>query len=401
MRQSILLSSVAILLVSQTAHADGSVVEKQLGTTSAPFGYLEYLPPGYDTSPNEHYPIVVALSGISELGNGTTQLKNVGVNGPIKRIKDGSTYFADKKVIVIAPQAPDQWMFDAQLASMKQFFPYLLTTYRVDTKRVYFTGLSSGGGGVYTFIGSGFGKDLITAAIAICGNQDPYASFIPSWKDMPLWSFQNWGDPTNTRNRPIGWTSKIAQAQSGNASLDVLSGYPNEGGDTSKAAVDTQTATFDGTSFAWASGVPAGGTSELRLTLYPAASHDAWTATYENPVVWDWLLAHGAPVEVPDAGAPDGAGGGTGTGSASTSSGTSSTSTGGTNTTSSTSTGGGTGGAGGTGGTSNSGGGSSGESSGCTVAAPGASDGWWTAPLLALGLAFTRRRGRPAAARRA
>lgn len=206
-------------------------------------------------------------------------------------------------------------MFDPQLTDIGTFLQYLIASYRVDPKRVYLTGLSSGGGGVYTFLGSGGAKGLVAAAIAICGNQEPYPSFVTNAESFPLWSFQNWGDPTNPRSRPIGWTTKIGQALSGNASLDVMTGYPNQGSDTSQPAADTETATFDGTSFTWASGIVATGSSELRLTLYPKAVHDAWTATYAELSVWDWLLAHGAPSEPIDAGTHD-AGGDAGGGAA-------------------------------------------------------------------------------------
>jgi predicted peptidase len=28
-----------------------------------------------------------------------------------------------------------------------------------------------------------------------------------------------------------------------------------------------------------------------RLTMYPDANHDSWTATYNNQEMWDWMLA--------------------------------------------------------------------------------------------------------------
>ena len=28
----------------------------------------------------------------------------------------------------------------------------------------------------------------------------------------------------------------------------------------------------------------------VKLTLYPDAQHDSWTATYDNPEVWKWLF---------------------------------------------------------------------------------------------------------------
>jgi predicted peptidase len=29
-----------------------------------------------------------------------------------------------------------------------------------------------------------------------------------------------------------------------------------------------------------------------KLTVYPDASHDSWTETYDNPELYDWLLGH-------------------------------------------------------------------------------------------------------------
>ncbi len=31
---------------------------------------------------------------------------------------------------------------------------------------------------------------------------------------------------------------------------------------------------------------------DVRLTVYPEAEHNSWAATYDNPEVYDWLLAH-------------------------------------------------------------------------------------------------------------
>ena len=31
---------------------------------------------------------------------------------------------------------------------------------------------------------------------------------------------------------------------------------------------------------------------EVKLTIYPSCSHDAWTETYKNQEVYDWLLQY-------------------------------------------------------------------------------------------------------------
>jgi dipeptidyl aminopeptidase/acylaminoacyl peptidase len=32
-----------------------------------------------------------------------------------------------------------------------------------------------------------------------------------------------------------------------------------------------------------------------RLTIYPDAGHDSWTATYDNPELYAWLLSQSRP----------------------------------------------------------------------------------------------------------
>ncbi len=32
--------------------------------------------------------------------------------------------------------------------------------------------------------------------------------------------------------------------------------------------------------------------ADAKLTVYPEAGHDSWTATYDNPELYDWLLSH-------------------------------------------------------------------------------------------------------------
>ena len=34
------------------------------------------------------------------------------------------------------------------------------------------------------------------------------------------------------------------------------------------------------------------GASEVKLTIYPEATHDSWTQTYSNPDFYKWLLEH-------------------------------------------------------------------------------------------------------------
>ena len=37
--------------------------------------------------------------------------------------------------------------------------------------------------------------------------------------------------------------------------------------------------------------------ADVKITIYPEAGHDSWTATYDNPELYTWFLSHkrGAP----------------------------------------------------------------------------------------------------------
>ena len=32
--------------------------------------------------------------------------------------------------------------------------------------------------------------------------------------------------------------------------------------------------------------------ADVKLTIYPDAGHDSWTATYDNPELYTWFLQH-------------------------------------------------------------------------------------------------------------
>ena len=65
----------------------GEQVAKPLGSTSAGFGYYEYLPTNYNSS--DKFPVLIFLHGIGRKGNGTTDLNRLLQVGPPNEIKNG------------------------------------------------------------------------------------------------------------------------------------------------------------------------------------------------------------------------------------------------------------------------------------------------------------------------
>src|SRR6185312_957721 len=120
--------------------------------------YLLYLPEGYSADSTQRWPLILFLHGAGERG---TNVWLVAKHGPPKI----DTTMTNFPFIVVSPQCPDgkAWSDDVLLALLDQ----VEAKYRVDTHRVYLTGLSLGGFGTWSL---GLHHPERFAAIApICG----------------------------------------------------------------------------------------------------------------------------------------------------------------------------------------------------------------------------------------
>jgi lysophospholipase L1-like esterase len=125
----------------------------KVGTGTAPTDFrpgLTYLPPGYDTS-HINYPVIFYWHGIGEASN--TRNNNTLTQAALpKLIKNGMVVRAKNPVdgkwydfIVFVPQHPyGGWGQDFTAVQFKRIFDDLKTRYRIDTTRVYNTGISIG-----------------------------------------------------------------------------------------------------------------------------------------------------------------------------------------------------------------------------------------------------------------
>ena len=114
-------------------------------------------------------------------------------------------------------------------------------TYRVDPDRVYVTGLSAGGSGTWALLAQE--PERFAAAIPICGAGS--RAGIKRLVDLPIWVFHGAKDPV----QPVEESTRLVEA------------IKSQGG------------------------------TRVKLTVYPDAEHDAWTRTYDDPAVWEWLFA--------------------------------------------------------------------------------------------------------------
>lgn len=220
-------------------------------------GYHQALPYLYDST-TKRYPLLVFIHGVGELGNGASQLPNAGNIGVARLIKD-KKFPANFKVnnknysfIVISPQIK-VWDYKTVAKDVNDMISYAISKYRIDTTRMYVSGLSMGGG--YTWDYAGAYASRIAAIVPICGASGPNDTKAKNMANAKLavWAFHNDDDPTVASSNSKGYVSKI------NALNPAI---------------------------------PA------KLTLWPTGGHDAWTKalnpTYKenNMNIYEWMLQY-------------------------------------------------------------------------------------------------------------
>jgi len=120
---------------------------------------LTWLPNGYANTAvyNKTYPLIIFLHGAGEAGTTAAHLSRLLNNSIPKMISQGWNATVTNPLtnqpdsfIVVSPQAGG-WSYN--YASLKYILPNVLSRYRVDENRIYLTGLSAGGGGVFSVMG--------------------------------------------------------------------------------------------------------------------------------------------------------------------------------------------------------------------------------------------------------
>lgn len=144
---------------------------------------LTWLPVSYSISPAKKYPLIIFLHGAGQNGTGITGLSNLITDGLSQNIangwnpvavnpKDRQTY----EFIVISPQDANPWSYSYD--QVKIILPAILKRYRVDSSRIYITGLSAGGDGSLTCVTADTAFTKLFAACAVASTADMDGSSI-------------------------------------------------------------------------------------------------------------------------------------------------------------------------------------------------------------------------------
>jgi predicted peptidase len=163
------------------------------------------------------------------------------------------------------------------------------TTLNVDTRRLYVTGLSNGGGGTWNMANRYPG--VFAAALPISAVA-PSTDFTPSrLLNEPLWVFHARDDATVAVSVDRTTVNKVLSA-----AHQALPTYPASGSTT-----DFFISNPDLPSHQIVETIIQGGATEFRipgsqldLMYYEVTTggHNIWSTVYGSPPVYDWLFAH-------------------------------------------------------------------------------------------------------------
>ena len=197
--------------------------------------YLLYLPDSYEQA--EKLPLIVFLHGAGERGDNIEMVKK---HGPPKLVKSNP----DFGFIVLSPQCPARTSWNA--TDIMALIEHVSANHKVDTRRIYLTGLSMGGYGTWDIAGRY--PQRFAAVAPICGGGNP--RYARRMRNLPTWVFHGAKD----RVVPLSQSEVMVKA------MKKAGGNP-------------------------------------KFTVYPEAGHDSWTATYANPELYQWFLKHERPAE--------------------------------------------------------------------------------------------------------
>ncbi|WP_276390924.1 prolyl oligopeptidase family serine peptidase [Eudoraea chungangensis] len=171
----------ALFLVQGCAGQSQLISDKVETVSTEVLSYYLYLPEDYKES--SRVPLLLFLHGGGESGGNLEDLKT---NGPPKMLAEGREFpFA-----ILAPQNPNKRKWWNTLAVMK-LLEKIVKDYKIDTNRIYLTGLSRGGGAAWELCVQY--PDKFAAMAVVCGMAPlPYAAWIN--KDMPIWVFHGTED---------------------------------------------------------------------------------------------------------------------------------------------------------------------------------------------------------------
>lgn len=189
---------------------------------------------------NEAKPLIVFLHGSGEKGS---DLEKVKIHGPLKYIKNHQL-----DAYILVPQCPQDKYWESE--ELYLLIQKVIAENKIDTSRVYLTGLSMGAWGSWNLAYAH--PELFAALVPIAGFVDRVPMIEGcKLKDLPIRMFHGLQD----------------NVVSVDYSIDIY----NRLKDCNK---------------------------NIKFEIFDDANHDSWTRVYDNPEIYEWMLQQKKEVPV-------------------------------------------------------------------------------------------------------
>jgi predicted peptidase len=200
--------------------------------------YLLHLPSSYGVDPDRRWPLVLFLHGAGERGTDVEQVKKHG----IPKVAEAQPDFP---FVAISPQCPPNTWWSSHIDGLDRLLTQSQEALAIDPSRIYLTGLSMGGFGTWHL--ATLWPERFAAIVPICGGLAwPFGppERVRVLRNLSVWAFHGAQDPTV----PVEESGRLVKV------LKQVDG-------------------------------------DVRFTVYPDAAHDSWTRTYDDPALYEWMLA--------------------------------------------------------------------------------------------------------------
>jgi predicted peptidase len=223
-------------------------------TSGRGYDYLLSLPDDYATRPRTKWPLLLFLHGSGQRGSDVWLVAQHGLPrllaepAVLTPAEQAAAAQIAKSFIVVAPQCSGLEVWDD--AAVLALLDHASTTLEVDPARTYLAGLSMGAFGAWSIAMRH--PQRFAALIAVCGGgrvadiTSAAGAHKTALQQLGVWAFHGARD----RVVPLEESERMVAAMKNIGAKDV------------------------------------------RLTIYPEAEHDAWTAAFANAELYPWLLTH-------------------------------------------------------------------------------------------------------------
>jgi antitoxin component YwqK of YwqJK toxin-antitoxin module/predicted esterase len=227
---------ITVLVLFSSGNCSGGKKNLEVYSKKS-YNYLLYLPGEYDKNLNNPWPVIIYLHGSSLRGDDLEKVKEYGLPRIIETGKD-------LPFIIVSPHCPDKktWSTD-------DWFPLFLeelkSKYRIDLGRIYLTGVSLGGEGVW-YLAIKY-PEIFAAIAPVCG-------------------------PTTALNLPVKAREiKHIPAWVFHGAKDLL--VPVRESEIMVASLKE----YEG---------------DVTFEVFPEAGHSPFNEVYDEQFLYDWFLSH-------------------------------------------------------------------------------------------------------------